>query len=387
MAVQPDPSASAELTVVPLDDIGPERILFHYDPASDMRAVIVIDTTRFGLTAGGVRMAADLTLTEMVRLARAMTYKFAMLELPCGGAKAGIWLDPSDPRRPQIMRAFIDVLCPLAASRAYMAGADMGTSAADFAALRPDGGASPGLGEQEFEGMSLEEQLTGYGVVVAARAAAEILGWPLAGARVALEGFGKVGAGAAKFLAREGARLVAVSTVRATLHRPEGLDVARLLALRRAHGDAAIEHYDGSELMPREALFAVPAEVLIPGARPDAIDIATADALTARLVVPAANIPYAAGVPQRLHARGVVPLPDFVTNAGGVLTGLVELQGGTAADAFAMVQERIAQNVRFILDVARRGGCSSYDAAVGVARRRLSQRCTEPDAPAGDLLR
>lgn len=128
MAAQPDASASVELTVVPLDDIGPERILFHYDPASGMRAVIVIDTSRFGLTAGGVRMAADLTLTEMVRLARAMTYKFALLELPCGGAKAGIWLDPSDPRRSQIMRVFLDVLRPLAASRAYMAGVDMGTS-------------------------------------------------------------------------------------------------------------------------------------------------------------------------------------------------------------------------------------------------------------------
>jgi glutamate dehydrogenase (NAD(P)+) len=370
---QLNPVPCAELTAVPLDDIGPERVLFHYDPRSEMRAVIVIDTARFGLTAGGVRMAADLTLTELVRLARAMTYKFAMLELPCGGAKAGIWLDPSDARRPQVMRAFLDVLRPLAASHAYMAGADMGTSAADFAALRPDGGATPGLGEQEFEGMALEEQLTGYGVVVAARAATEILGWPLAGARVALEGFGKVGAGAAKFLAREGARLVAVSTVRAMLHRPDGLDVARLLELRRAYGDAAIEHYDGGELLPREALFAVPADVLIPGARPDAIGITTADALTARLVVPAANIPYAAGVPQRLHARGVVPLADFVTNAGGVLAGLVELQAGTAADAFAMVQQRVAHNVTLVLDEARRCGCSSYDAAIGVARRRLGQ--------------
>jgi hypothetical protein len=130
MVAEPHASGSAELTGVPLDAIGPERMLFHYHPASGMRAVIVLDTTRFGLTAGGVRLAADLTLMELVRLARAMTYKFAMLELPCGGAKAGIWLDPSDPRRPQVMRALIDVLRQLAASHAYIAGADMGTSAA-----------------------------------------------------------------------------------------------------------------------------------------------------------------------------------------------------------------------------------------------------------------
>jgi glutamate dehydrogenase (NAD(P)+) len=367
----PDESRVAPLAAIGLDEIGPERISFHYDPRSGMRAAIVIDSARFGLTAGGVRMASDLTLLELARLARAMTYKFAMLELPCGGAKAGIWLDPGDARRQQVMRAFLDVLRPLAETRAYMAGADMGTAAADFTPLRADGGATPSLGEIEYEGMPLEEQLTGYGVVVAARVAAEACGWSLRGAHVALEGFGKVGAGAAKFLAREGARLVAVSTLRGTLHRADGLDVERLLALRHRHGDAAVEHYDAGGVLPREALFGVAADILIPGARPDVIDAAVAGQLAVRLVVPAANIPYAAAVPAQLHARGIVSLPDFVSNAGGVLTGLVELEGGTAAQAFTTVHDRIAANVGLILDSARAEACSAYDAALAIAHGRL----------------
>lgn len=76
------------------DASGPERIFSFYDPPTQMRAVIVIDTTAFGLSAGGVRMLPDLSLTEMIRLARAMTYKYLMLEVRCGGAKAGVWYDP-----------------------------------------------------------------------------------------------------------------------------------------------------------------------------------------------------------------------------------------------------------------------------------------------------
>jgi glutamate dehydrogenase (NAD(P)+) len=358
---------------IAFDEIGPQRVFHYYDAETSLRALLVIDTLRFGVSAGGVRMAADLTLLEMLRLARAMSYKFAMLDLPCGGAKAGIWLDPSDGRRAGVMRAFLESIRPLVESRTYIAGADMGTSAQDFAGLRAAADDSTGsLGEQEFEGMALEDQLTGCGVVVAARAAAEGLGFSLRGARVALEGFGKVGAGVAKFLHREGARLVAVSTVHGALQDPEGIDVERLLDLRRRHGDGALGHYDPTRpLAAAPGLLTLPVDVLVPGARPDAIHNGNVGAVRARIVVPGANIPYADGCPARLQDAGIVALPDFVTNAGGVLAGLAELQGGTADDAFAMVRQQVAENVRLTLDAARRRGCGAYDAALGIARQRL----------------
>ena len=353
-----------------LDDIGPERIFHYYDPQSGMRAAVVIDSTRFGISAGGVRMAGDLTLLELVRLARAMSYKFAMLELPCGGAKAGIWLEPAQPTRPQVMGSFLAAIRPLVDGRAYMPGADMGTSAGDFTDVYPP---AQNLGDQEFEGMLLEDQLTGYGVVVAARTACEWLGRSLRDARVAIEGFGKVGAGAAKYFARAGARVVAVSTVHGLLHQPQGLDVPRLLSLRARLGDAALQEYAGAApLAPRENLFAVECDVLVPGARPDSIHTGNAGSIAAPLIVPAANIPYAAGSVAALHARGIVPLPDFVTNAGGVLAGLVGLEGGGAEDGFRTVEERVAGNVRLVLDAARERGCSSYDAALERARRRIA---------------
>jgi glutamate dehydrogenase (NAD(P)+) len=353
------------------DEIGPQRVFHYYEPAARLRAMLVIDTTRFGLSAGGVRMAPDLTMAEMVRLARAMSYKFVMLDLPCGGAKAGIWFDPVDPARAAVVQAFLTAIRPVIEARAYMPGADMGTTAGDFAAVYPDTESARNLADDTFEGLPLEEQVTGYGVVIAARSAYEFAGRMLRGARVAIEGFGKVGLGAAKFFAREEAVVVAVSTINGTMYDPGGLDVARLVDLRRAYGDAALDHYAGGQRLPREALLTLPVDILVPGARPDAVHRGNVDAIAASLVVPAANIPYAPGTIARLHARGIVAIPDFVANAGGVLLGLVGLQGGGVDEVFAAVRERIRANVQRVLEAAKQQGCAAHDAAVAFARQRL----------------
>lgn len=362
----------AELEPVPLDAVGPERVLHYYEPSCGLRAVVVIDTTRYGMSAGGVRMAADLTLREMVRLARAMSYKYALLELPCGGAKAGIWLDPAAPSRARVMAAFLEATRVLTESRAYIPGADMGTSAADFESLQGASGEAQRLGLQQFDGLPLEDQLTGYGVVVAARTASEFLGGGLHGARVAIEGFGKVGAGAAKFFAQEGARLVAVSTVRGALYDADGLAIEELLALRERYGDAALEHASRGSRLEREALLALPVDILVPGARPDAIHAGNVESIQARLIVPAANIPYAPGSVERLQARGIIAIPDFVSNAGGVLAGLVGLQGGTAGDAFRVVHDRIAANLRRVLEAGQRAEAAVYTTAVRMAYATLT---------------
>jgi len=356
-----------DLATLAFDDLGPERIFHYYDPQLDFRSVVVIDTRRFGISAGGVRMASDLTLAEVARLARAMSYKFALLELRCGGAKGGIWYDPTHLHRAEIVRSFLDAIEPLTWNAAYMPGADMGTTAADFAAVYAARGGQD-LGQQEFEGLPLEDQVTGYGVTIAAQTAAELLGWK-APASVAIEGFGKVGAGASKYFVRHGARVVAVSTIHQTLYDARGLDVGALLALRQAHGDAALDHYPTGERHPRAALLTLPVDILVPGARPDAICADNVDAIRARLIVPAANIPYADGTIPRLAARGVVAIPDFVANAGGVLTGMVALQRGAVDQLFTTVRERIGANVRRIMTLAEQRGCGPYEAALDLAEQ------------------
>ncbi len=354
------------------DATGPERILSFYDPASQMRAAIVIDTTAFGMSAGGVRMLPDLSVEEMVRLARAMTYKYLMLEVPTGGAKAGIWYDPATQDRQAVMDAFLQVLQPLYERRSYYPGADMGTSDDDFLPLRNAAGKRrySGLRTKHFEGLPLEDQLTGFGVVESALVAARAFQLPIRNATVAIEGFGKVGGGAARFIVRTGARVVAVSTLTGTRYDPKGLDVERLLELRQEYGDETVRHYRGGRLLSLRALFTLPVDILIPGARPDVIHIKNVDRIQAKLVVPAANIPFRPSIANRLSRRGIGVVPDFVSNGGGVLAALADIQGLGTKESFAFVSERIRKNTRLVLSRSKRSRCTPFEAAFRIVRER-----------------
>jgi len=363
------------------DDSGPERIFSFYDPPSQMRAVIVIDTTAFGLSAGGVRMLPDLSLPEMVRLARAMTYKYLMLEFRCGGAKAGVWYDPAHQDRPAVVAAFLAALRPLYEKRIYLPGADMGTSDEDFEPLRENRSTYSGLRARSFEGLPLEDQLTGFGVVESVKVAAEFFAIPVTGARVAIEGFGKVGGGAARFCVRAGAQVVAVSTLAGTRYDPRGLDIEQLFTLRGQHGDTAVRHYRGGRLLSRSALFLLPVDILIPGARPDVINANNIEKIQARLVVPGANIPFTRAMANRLSERGIGVVPDFVSNGGGVLAALADIEGLDVESSFRSVRERIAANTALVLHHSRAHNCPPFEAALEILHERWQHT-----APAGRLF-
>jgi glutamate dehydrogenase (NAD(P)+) len=365
------------------DTGGPERIFWFYDPPTQMRAVIVIDTTAFGISAGGVRMLPDLSLPEMIRLARAMTYKYLMLEVRCGGAKAGVWYDPAKHDRKAVLNAFLTALRPFYEKRIYLFGSDMGTTEDDFQPLRGEsaGGHYSGLRSQIFEGLPLEDQLTGYGVVEATRAAADFFNIHLDGAQVAIEGFGKVGGGAARFFVRAGARVSAVSTLSGTRYDPQGLDVEQLLALRQEHGDDAVRHYPHGKLLSCNRLFTLSVDILIPGARPDAINARNIEKIQAKLVVPGANIPFTAPIANRLSARGIGVIPDFVSNGGGVLAALADIEGLDIEGAFRSVRERISGNTALVLSRSHERHCTPYDAALQICHERWQQT-----APAGRVL-
>jgi glutamate dehydrogenase/leucine dehydrogenase len=324
------------------------------------------------MSAGGVRMLADLSLTEMVRLARAMTYKYLMLDVRCGGAKAGVWYDPAKHDRRAILDAFLAALRPFFEHRIYLPGADMGTAEEDFQPLRAirAGGSYSGLRSQVFDGLPLEDQLTGFGVVEATRAAAEFFDLPLIGAQVAIEGFGKVGGGAARFFVRLGVRVVAVSTLAGTRYDPQGLDIEHLLILRQAYGDDAIRQYPRGKLLSRNTLFLLPVDILVPGARPDVINARNVEKIQAKLVVPGANIPFSVPIANRLSARGIGVVPDFVANGGGVLATLADIEGLDIESAFRSVRERIGANTALVLNRSRESRCTPFTAALQILQER-----------------
>lgn len=284
---------------------------------------IVFDLSGVHLSAGGTRLAPDVTRTEVALLARAMTYKFAVLGAQIGGAKAGLAADPADRAvRVGLMERYCAEIRPLADAGRFLTGPDMGTSEEDFGPLR-ERSAAPAAISAVVDGVPFEDVLTGYGVVVAAETALRSGpgGSGLAGRSVAIEGFGKVGGGVAREVARRGGRVAAVSTVAGCVADTAGLDVERLLALRRIHGDDCVAHYGLAPRPPGVLFTAVEADVLVPGTRPGVISREVAEALppAVRVVAPAANVPYTREGADVLHQRGIAALPDFVCNAGAVL--------------------------------------------------------------------
>ena len=205
---------------------------------------IVFDLPGVPVSAGGTRLAPDVSRAEVALLARAMTYKFAVLGDEVGGAKAGVIGDPADrAARAAQMAAYCAEIRPLVDAGRFLTGPDMGTSEEDFAPLR-ERRAAPAAMHAAVDGVPFEDVLTGYGVTVAAETALRAGrggGWE--GRSVAIEGFGKVGGGVAREVVNRGGRVVAVSTVAGCIADSSGLDVERLLALRRAHGDQCVTVY------------------------------------------------------------------------------------------------------------------------------------------------
>ena len=348
------------------------------DEAAGLDALIVIDHDLFPVSAGGTRMLADVDAREVARLARAMTWKFAVCGVRYAGAKAGIRFEGGD--RDAVLAAYRRALTPF--KEVFLTGPDMGTQPSDF--VTPDLEGMP-LWAQSYEGLGMDDLATGHGVKAAAEAALAHLGRKLEGATVAIEGFGKVGAGTGRACARAGARVVAISTVHGLLTDPAGLDVEQMLELRGQFGDRFVENA-GRDVRPREELFELEVDVLVPGARPDSVTPEVAERVQCAVVSPGANIPYAAGAVEALHRRGIVALPDFISNSGGVhLYESVE-QDDEPAAALAKIEQLIADTVARTLAAADAAGVTPLEAALRDVRAYLATETGAADDVLDELV-
>lgn len=195
----------------------------------------------------------------------------------------------------------------------------------------------------------------------------------LAGSEAAIEGFGKVGRALALLLAQAGARVVAVSTCRGALFAPDGLDVPRLARLAAAEGSWVAERADLGRRQAREALLELPAALLFPCARHHSIHAGNAAQVQARIVCPGANNPLTPEAEALLEARGVLCVPDFVANAGGVLGGTMEYASVSAQRIREFTERHFRPRVVRVLAEAAVRGVSPREVAEEEARRRFAQ--------------
>ena len=362
------------------DAWAPEYVLTVEDATLGLKGILVIDNTALGPGKGGIRMTPDVTEEEVRRLARAMTWKNALAGIPFGGAKSGIRFDPQKDnleKKRALIQAFARAVKPFLIKK-YIAGPDVNTGEEDmrtFTEAVHDWRAATGKpaaycmpGKKEKCGIPHEFGSTGFGVAQSTAVAAAFIKLPLKGARIAIDGFGNVGSFAFKFLTEMGATVVAVADSGGAVHAPDGLsfdELSKLKQARRPVGEAK------GERLSRDAFFALPVDVLIPASVTDVIHEGNEGGIKARIIVEGANIPMREHIEEKLGARGILVVPDFVANAGGVISSYAEHRGLGPERMFTLVKDRVTRATRRTLEESKRQSVSPRRAAFMIADARV----------------
>ena len=281
---------------------------------------------------GGVRFHPDVTLEEVTALSAWMTIKTAAVNLPYGGAKGGIRVDPRQLSRKELerlTRRYTSEIGLIIGPHSDIPAPDVNTNAEIMAWMMDtysinSGTTATGVvtGKPIHLGGSLGRvKATGRGVFVAGSEAARNLGIPLKGARVAVQGFGNVGSVAAELFAAAGAKIVAVQDHTGTIVNANGLDVAALMAMT---GKDRLASFKGGELVDHEDFWDVKCDILIPAALEGQLTAERAARTTARLVLEGANGPTVPAADDILGDKGVLVVPDVICNAGGVIVSYFE---------------------------------------------------------------
>lgn len=352
------------------DELGPLKVIHIHEPSVNLKAVLVVDNIAKGPSIGGVRMATDVSTEECFRLARAMTFKNAAAGLPHGGGKAVLYGDPRMPKeqKSELIRALAKALRN---EETYIFAPDMGTDEECMAWVRDEIGRVVGL-PREIGGIPLDEiGATGWGLSHVVDVSLKHCDFKLQGARLVVQGFGAVGKHVTRYLTEQGAILVAVADSSGAIHNPDGLDVNRLMELKEI--GKSVCDYPGAEALDRDAVIDVDCDIWIPAARPDVVNDENVHRLKTKLVVEGANIPFTHGAEQYLHEKGVLCVPDFIANAGGVICAAMEYQGANKAAAFASIEEKLRRNTEIVLEAVKLRQVLPREAAMDMAMERVKK--------------
>ena len=370
------------------------------DPVTGRNGYLVIDRLVRGISGGGTRVRRGVTLPEVERLARTMTLKNGSLNVPSGGAKAGLDCAIDEPGGRELLVRFVRAMKPILETR-WATAEDLGITQEEldsafqevglplsvYAGLRVGGdyeGALKRVREGlsvKSEGIGLADLIGGYGVAEAAAAAMGKLGLPLEGSRAVVQGFGSMGGGTARYLARKGVRVVGVVDVQGCVVDPDGLDVEGMLASRSSAGLVDRSKLGpGTTERPREEWLEIEAEVLVPAALGDVLTEDNADQVRARVVVEAANIPTTEAAGRRLHERGVIVIPDFVANSGAngwwwmVMLGFIE---PTEQAAYEYAAKTLRDTIDRLLTLSAERHITPREAATEIATENTERLASE----------
>jgi len=366
------------------DEFGPEAVIKVYNNKVGLKGFLVIDNTLLGPGKGGIRMTPNVSEEEVSRLARAMTWKNALAGIPFGGAKAGIvWNGGTEEQKKILMQEFAKAIQVFAPER-YIAGPDVNTGEKEmqwFIEATKDCASATGkpvnlcvelFGEGAgTNGLPHELGSTGFGVAEATKAAAGVMGLDIKKAKVAIHGFGNVGTFAYKFLTAEGATVVAIADKDGVIFSENGFD--QKLINKLVSGRKPVKEYSGkANIISMEEFWKLPVDILVPASVTDVINETNKDNIKAKLIVEAGNIPMRENIEDELFDKGIMFVPDFVANAGGVISSYAEYKGFDAKKMFEIVKEKITETTTKVVKESRETKTNPRKVALNLAKKIIS---------------
>ncbi len=368
----------------PKDKFGPEYVVRVYDPKIGMEGFLVIDSTVLGPGKGGVRMTSAVTEEEVYRLARVMTWKTAIMDIPFGGAKAGIiWDGGSLEKKKEFIQSFARAIASLTPEK-YITAPDINTGEIEmqwFVEATGDWRSATGKPSKyclKFMGIDTkkcgiphEAGSTGLGVAESARVACDLKGIDIKGARVAIHGFGNVGSFAYKFLQKMGAKVVAVADSSGAIFDEHGLADDELVNISMDPKKHIKDYPNPSAQISAEKFWEVETDILIPASTTDVINESNKDNIKAKIIVEGGNIPMQEEIEKELFQKGILIVPDFVANGGGVVSSYAEYMGYAQEKAFELLEEKVKKTTKIVLERSIKENKNPREVGIEIAKERI----------------
>jgi YD repeat-containing protein len=337
---------------------------------------------------GGLRYHPSASLDEFRCFAALMTWKTALLDIPYGGGKGGVKVDPkllSEAERERLSRAFFAGIAPIVGPEVDIPAPDVNTGSREMAWMydeysRMVGRDSPGVitGKPISVGGSLgRDAATGRGALFALDRIAHAHGWTREKIRIAVEGYGNAGSWFSVLAFQLGYRVVAVSDSKGAIYNPEGLDPRSVLDHKRASG--SVVDFKAGDTIDGPDIMGVDCEVLIPAALEETLRADNADMVKANLVVEVSNYPITPEADASLNARGVTVVPDILGSAGGVVVSYLEWVQNLQRERWD--EERVNHRLQELMDAAtddvvfraNTSGITQREAAYEIAVGRVAE--------------
>lgn len=351
-------------------------------------AFIVRHSDAIGPCKGGIRMSPMVTLDDVTALAMEMTWKCALIGVPFGGGKSGIVADPlklSPDDKQTLIRSFTRNARGNIHPLIYVPAPDMGTNERDMGHIKDTISYSLGCATTQgsyvtgkpiiMGGIPGRREATGRGVVLSTMEALTTLGGGLKGARIIIQGFGNVGAGAAETFVELGAKVVGVSDVDEAIYDANGLNVAALLAHVRKTN--SLRGAGQGQVVSHDALLEMPCDVLAPCATANQITSKNAERIQAKIIAEGANGPTSPDADVILNQRGVYVIPDILCNAGGVFVSYLEYTQETQQEQMSReevlirMDKRMKDKFKLVHDTAKSRKLPTREAAMYLALRNV----------------